>query len=338
MAHLTAIKDGFRLINRRWQLIAIQVGMMVLNCLGFFALVGIPLGIAFVVFGLDLTVLAETRDIFSILRNPADLLSKYMGLFLPVVAGFLFYVLFISSVWLFVFGGSVGVISNAILEPSSPFQMRDFFREARRLFFPLMWFTFLIGLIFIAIAFGVGIFGGFISAVVSLASTRDSTLALFLNYFFKFLQILVTIALSLMTFVVTFCGVAHLAFMREGAVRSLKAAVRFLQEKQGAFWFICLVSVVYLCAVFAIMLISYPFILIPLIGTVVSFPLQLLSGYLGLVLMAIIFQYYHAAAIIPAAEEGSISSGSSPAGDTSPPQGGGQGPLPPETAETGQGG
>ena len=72
MIYTDAVKSGFSLINRNWQLIAVQVGMMIVNCIGFFVIVGIPLGIAFIVFGLDLTGLAEMRDIMGLLRHPTE--------------------------------------------------------------------------------------------------------------------------------------------------------------------------------------------------------------------------------------------------------------------------
>lgn len=88
MIYADAVKSGFRLVNRNWQLVVVQAGMMLANCLGFFVIVGIPLFIAFVVFGLDLTGLAQTRDIMGLLSRPSDLITKYMGLVLIVVVCF----------------------------------------------------------------------------------------------------------------------------------------------------------------------------------------------------------------------------------------------------------
>ena len=55
MPYSDAIKNGFRLVNKNWQLVLIQLGMMVISCIGFFVFIGVPLAVAFVMFGLDLT-------------------------------------------------------------------------------------------------------------------------------------------------------------------------------------------------------------------------------------------------------------------------------------------
>jgi hypothetical protein len=70
-----------------------------------------------------------------------------------------------------------------------------------------------------------------------------------------------------------------------------------LPKRQHAFWLYTLLFLGYIVVSFFAMLISYPFHLIPIIGTIISFPLQLISymvqGYLGLVVLAVVFTYYY---------------------------------------------
>lgn len=301
MTYSQAIKSGFRLINSRWQLIAVQAGMIVLNCIGFFVLVGIPLGIAFIIFGLDLTGLANLKDILALLKNPAELLSKYFGLILIVVSSFLFYILMVTTVGLYVFGGSAGFIGRSILDPSQKFTMRAFFAEAKKFFFPLMWFSLFVGLIFIAIAFILGLFGGGIAAIVSAAKTQDSTLALFLGIFFSLVLALMGFALILGVIATTVYGVAVLFFRKEGPVSSFRTAMKFLWSHQNAFWLYVILFLGYVVASFVVMLVVYPFNLIPIVGTIISFPFQIFSyvaqGYLGLVIIAVVFRYYYEAEV-----------------------------------------
>lgn len=297
MTYTDAVKSGFKLINRNWQLVAVQAVMMIANCIGFFIVVGIPLGIAFIIFGLDLTGLAETRDIMGLLRDPSALLSKYMGLVLIVVTSFLLYVLIVTTAGLFVFGGSVGSIGRAVIDPSRKFSMKLFFAEAKRIFFPLMWFSLFMGLVFIVIAFFLGLFGGGAAAIVQSARSQDSTLALFLGIFFSLVLVLFAISVILGAIAVTVYGIAVLFFKTEGALRSFRDAVTFLWNRQSAFWLYVLLFFAYLIASFILMLFTYPFNLIPIIGTLISFPLQLVSyvvqSYIGLAIIATIFIYYY---------------------------------------------
>jgi hypothetical protein len=343
MTYSRAIKNGFRLINSRWQLVAVQAGMMLLNCIGFFILVGIPLGIAFVIFGLDLTGLTQMKDVFALFRNPAELLSKYFGLVLIVLTSFLLYIVTVTTIGLYVFGGSVGFIGRCIIDPSQKFSMRAFFAEAKKLFFPLMWFTFFVGLVFIGIAFVLGLFGGGIAAIVSTAKSQDSTLALFLGIFFSLVLALIGLSLILGTIAATVNGIAVLFFKKEKSIAAFKTAVKFLWKHPSAFWLYVVLFLGYVLASFMVMLVVYPFNLIPIIGTIISFPFQILSyvaqGYLGLVIFAVVFNYYYEAEIketmsaapeTPSVPPHEIIAESSTTGENiSTPQGPAQEPPPP---------
>ncbi len=297
MTFSDAIKAGFHTVNSRLQLVGVQAVLMIVNCIGFFVIVGIPLGIAFVIFGLDLTGLTQAKDIFNMFSNPSEFIAKYLWLVMMVVTSILFYFLFVTTLGLYVFSGSAGIVGRSILEPSTPFSMKRFFSEARQFFFPLMWYTCLIGFVFLAIAVMLGLFGGGIAAIVSAAKTQDSTLALFLGIFFSLVLALVAISILLAVLAVTVYGIAVLFFKREGSWKAFKESCVFLWKRQNAFWLYMLLFLGYIVVSFFAIMISFPFRLIPIIGTIVSFPLQLLSymvqGYLGLVVLSVVFTYYY---------------------------------------------
>jgi hypothetical protein len=301
MTKMEAIKDGFRLINRNWQLVLIQLSMVFISSIGFFIIVGIPLAIAFIFFSIDLTQFANIRDIFNILKEPSDILSKYLGLFLIVLSSFLFYVILVALLGIYIFGGSVGVIGRSIRENSSKFNVRVFFDEAKRLFVRLLGFTSVIGVILIIAAFALGILGGGIAAVVSFAQTQDSTLALFFGTFFSLLLIIVAAVIILGILSITLYGIASLFFKGTGSIMSVKEATRYLIGHPNAFWLYTVLFAGYLIASFLLILLSYPFTLIPIIGTVLSFPYQLISyafeTYLGLMIIAAILSYYYSTEI-----------------------------------------
>ena len=296
MTYSDAIKGGFRLINRKWQLIAVQAGMMLFNCVTFFVLVGIPLGIAFIMFGLDLTGLAELNDLVGMLKDPAALLSKYFGLVLTVLICLLVYIVLVTLVGLYVFSGSIGTIGRSLLEPSPGFSLRSFHNEARKLFSPLMWYSLVVGLVFLGITFVLGLLGGGVAVAVSSAKSYDSTLALFLGIFFSLVLVLIGLSVILVALAATVYGTAVLFFRREGSFRSFNEAVKFLWDKPNSFWLYVILLSGYVATSFLVMLVVYPFNLIPILGPVIAFPFQIVSyvvrGYLGLVLLAAVFIYY----------------------------------------------
>ncbi|MEW6585089.1 MAG: hypothetical protein AB1442_05695 [Nitrospirota bacterium] len=297
MKYVEATKDGFRLINRNWQLVLIQVGVMFFSFVAFFIIVGIPLAVAFIIFGVDLTQWADVNDIFNLLRAPSDLLSKYVGLIVLIAASFALYVLVVAVLGIYMFAGSIGVIGRTIKEKTPKFTLRLFTDEAKKLFLRLLAFTTLIGIIFIIAAFFLGLLSGGIAAIISYAQSADSTLALFFGTFFVLMLVIVGLALILGLLSLTLYGIAALFFKGTGALRAIGEAARFLSKYPNGFWLYAVLSVAYLLASFLLLLLSYPFTLIPIIGPILAFPHQLISyvfqAYLGLVMFAIIMSYYY---------------------------------------------
>jgi hypothetical protein len=297
MKYIEAIKDGFTLINKNWQLVLIQVGMVFMSSIGFFIIVGIPLAIAFIIFGIDLTSLTDTKDIFRLLRGPSDIISKYLGLILIVIASFILYILVVAVLGIYLFGGSIGIIGRSIEDKTLKFNIRVFLDQAKRLFLRLLGFTSVIGLIFIVAAFFLGLLGGGIAAIVSFAQSKDSTLALFFSTFFALILLIIAFMLILGILSLTLYGFASLFFKGTGAFKSINEAARFLVKYPNGFWLYAVIFTGYLLASFLLILVGYPFTLIPVVGTILSFPYQLISyafqTYLGLVIIAITLSYYY---------------------------------------------
>jgi hypothetical protein len=347
MTYIEAIKDGFGLVHRNWQLVLIQIGMVLVSSIGFFIVVGIPLAVAFIIFGLDLTGLTNVTDILRILKEPYDLVSRYLGLFLLVIASFLLYIIMVAMLGIYVFGGSIGVIGKAIKDRPLKFSMRTFFDEAKRLFLRVLGFTSIIGIIIIAAAFVLGVLGGGIAVLVSFARSQDSTLALFFGTFFSLIffviaiifslamllgikhpnlllysllslflsflfalfsqsffnlvSIIIVLVFGITSALVTIFGIAALTFKGLWPLKTLREAVNHLVGHPDAVRLSAFLFIVYWLVSFLVLLLSYSLTLIPVTGTILSFPYQLISyifqTYLGLVVIAAVFSYYYSTEI-----------------------------------------
>ena len=301
MTYIEAIKDGFSLVHRNWQLVLVQVGMVIVSTFGFFIIVGIPLAVAFIIFGIDLTRYTEIKDIFRILEAPSGIISRYLGLLLIVIVSFLLYIIMVSMLGVYVFGGFIGVIGRSLRDRTLKFRMHTFFDEAKRLFLRVLGFTAVIGIILIAAAFILGVLGGGIAALVSFAQSQDSTLALFLGAFFSMIMVIIALTLILGILSTALYGVASLFFKGTSPLKSFMEAIHYLARNPLAFWLYTILFGGYILASFLVILLSYSLTLIPVIGTVLSFPYQLISygfqTYLGLAIIAIVFTYYYSAEI-----------------------------------------
>lgn len=301
MGYIEAIKEGVRLIHRVWQLVLIQIGMMFISGIGFLIFVGIPLAIAFIVFSVDLTGITE-KDIFQLLKEPSEIISKYFGIALFAILGLLIYFLAVITFSIYVFGGSVGVIGKALENKTLKFSMHLFFSEAKRLFLPMFGFTTLVGILLIAVAFAFGILGGGVVALVSFVKSQDSTLALFLSLFFSLILIVILFVLFLGILSITIYGTAVLSIKGIGPLKSLKDALQYILKRPQAFWLYSILMVGYVLLSFLLILLGYPFKLVPVVGAILYFSYQLISyifqTYIGLVIIATMFIYYYSTGIL----------------------------------------
>ena len=165
MGYIEAIKDGFRIVHRNWQLVLVHLGMVIVSFIGFLILVIIPLAIVFIKVGIDLTGLTGIKDILRVLGNPSEIISKYFWLVLIVIMSLLFYIIIAVALGIYVFSGSLGVIGRALRDRSLKFSMQAFFAEAKKLFFRLLGFTAIIGILLIAATFVLGILGGGVARI-----------------------------------------------------------------------------------------------------------------------------------------------------------------------------
>lgn len=347
MTFTEAVKGGFNTINRNWQLVLIQIGAMFASLIGFFIFVGIPLAIAFIIFGLDLTELARFDDILGRLREPTKIISKYFWLIVMVLASFLVYLIAVFTFGIFVFGGSIGVIGRSVRDIAARFNLKTFLSEGKRLFFPLVWFSTIIGLIFIVMAFVLGLFGGAISAIVSLAKEQEATLAVFLGIFFSSIVFVIGMVFLLALLSVTVYGSAIMAIRGHRPVVSIKEAVYYLYKHPDAFYLYCIVFVGYLIISFMLMFLGYPMKYIPLIGPLMALMYQLsvyiAQSYLGFVMIASIFSYYYATtdglietiADTAGLDTAPTSEDSTQGQDTYAPQAPSQEDVPPERSQNG---
>ena len=302
MGYSEVIKEGFKVVHRIWQLLLVQLGMVVLSGFGFIVLVVIPLAIAFVLFSIDLTGIAGVEDVLKLLKEPSDIISKYFGLVLIVMGSLLMYIVLAATFSIYVFGGSVGVIGKALRDNTLKFSMHIFFSEAKRLFLPMLGFTSVVGVILIATAFVLGVLGGGIVTLVSFVKSQDSTLALFLGLFFSLTLIIIALVFLLIILSITMYGAAALSMKGTGPVKSLKEASNYVLKHPRAFWLYSVLLGGYVLVSFLLILLGYPFDLIPVIGTIISLPYKFISytfqTYIGLAIIATLFTYYYSTEII----------------------------------------
>ena len=299
MTHIAAIKAGIHTVNKNWQLLFVQFIAFVLSGLSFFIIVGMPIAIAFIMFGLDLTEILRLKDLISVFRGSAELLNKYFAMALIILFSVLIYLSVILVAWVYALGGIIGILAKSVLNEINKFSLKIFFSEGKHLFLPLSMFSSIIGFIFLFIAFFLGILVGAASTIIDIAKSYEPTFGLFISFFFSLVLISVGFALIILTLSVAAYGVAYLVFDQSRSVPAIKETVKYLYSKPAAIGFYAVVLLGYLGIGFIVILIGAPLTFIPVIGPLISLPYQLLTymvqGYLSLVMLASVFHYYKGA-------------------------------------------
>lgn len=329
MTYIAAIKDGVKTVHKNWQLIFLQLASMLISCISFFVIVGMPIAIAFIMFGLDLTEILRLKDVISALKGSAGLLHKYFGMALVVLLSLLIYFAFMIVLWIFTIAGIIGILSEAIASGERRFSIGKFFAEGKRLFTPVFIFSTIISAIFIILAFALGVIGGGASSIIDMARAQEAALGLFLGVFFTLALLCVGLVLILITLSLTVYGIAFLVFNNAKPLAALKETARYLYANPAAFGFYGILLFGYMIIGFLVILISAPLALVPIIGSILALPYQLITyviqGYVSLVLLSSIFHYYYKSGYMPSLPLSTEDSNTSPTPES------GQAPSPRET-------
>jgi hypothetical protein len=315
MTYVNAFKEGFHLINRNWQLVGIQVLVMVVNCIGFFVVVALPIGIIAVAIGMDLEGLSNIEDLA---RNLVSYLADYMVLIMIGIFFLLIYLLLISVLSIYIYGASSGVIAYSIHNPTEKFSLKRFFSEGKRLFWPMFRYIAAILLVINAILIFITVIFLLMAVVADFLRGAESNIAVFISIFLILLAISIMLLAVTFGLAVTFYGTAILVFHGKGAFASLKEAIIYIYRKQSAYWFYCILLGGSIVAALILMLMGLPFSEIPVIGVLLAIPYQfftyVVQSYLGLLLMSVIFAYYAGGAIAAGSSQATGISGKGASG------------------------
>lgn len=306
MSYTAIIKEGFSVVNRAWQLALLHLLSAVISFISFFLIVGMPISIAFVVFGLDLTEILRSKDLVEVLRNSMGLLKKYFAMAIVIITSLLFYLTIIFTLWLFTISGSLGTLSKIITNEISRYSTKVFFAQGRKLFFPILGFSSLIGIILLLVAFFLGILGGGISSIIEIAQSQEAVLALFLGVFFSVIIFITGIVLIFIILSITVYGIADVIFNKTSPFKALKNTTKYLYNHPSSVGFYSILLIVSIMSIFFVILLGSPVILIPFLGPVLSPLFQIVStiiqAYINLVVFASAFIFFYKTGYTPPPE------------------------------------
>jgi hypothetical protein len=291
---IESIKEGFALTNKNLQVTVIRVVAAIISFITLIFSLAIPVIAAIFYLGLDIS---SAQDLWPFLQdNPFAFVSRYLGVIMFLVFSLMIYMVFISMLFIYVLGGSVGVLRNAAVNLSYKFSLSSFLGEAGQNFGRLCRMLSLAGLYLIVLLAA----SLFFSAVVTIVINFISGSTTFIGMYFKSFFLVAVIVLGSITFIAAFVfsvfAVVICVIERQGAADALKKTFDFLKDNPMSFVYCLLLF--FGAAVLSVLLFTFklPFSMVPFLGPpmgiVLSFMSVLIQSYISVAVWASLVAYY----------------------------------------------
>lgn len=288
------IEESFRPALRNWPVVVVDVVLVLAYIFLFLLMVGLP----FVVLlggavGFDPS---ELRQLPRVLEDVGQLIGEnILGAF-TVVSAFLLYIVVISTVALFAFGSTLGVITRSVTDPDYRFSLSLFLSEGRRLFWRIMWLSLFLGLLFILVFAGLGLVGALWVMSTGLAFSMKTGLGYFLGTFLTLLGLSLAFVVFLLAWAVSTWAMVILLVKDTRSVDAFTEAVSFIRKNPRSILFFLGLSAIYVGAVIGVSMLTVPFQILPVVGLVVGIPAQIFSylcnRFFGIMLFAALVRYF----------------------------------------------
>ncbi|MBF0319162.1 MAG: hypothetical protein HQL01_05085 [Nitrospirae bacterium] len=293
MTYSEAFYKGFDTANKNLLLALVHMAATYIMAAGLVIVLIIPVAVAAVSFGG--VMFTSLKDIN--IDNIGQLfLGKYLALVVVVAAIAMVYVLIATLVGLYIYGGSCGMLARGIKEERFKFTMEGFFAEARRLFGPVLGFTSVVGLVALVVLVLIVASVFPLSYIIESLESANQSLSTFLMILSILAGAVIFFFMFAGMFAVTLYGTAIVVFKGMPAMQSFNEAVRLILKRPAIFLFFLVCAIIYFAVNVMILGGMFSVVMIPVIGTILMFPYQLLiqgvQYYLGILFIAVLFSYY----------------------------------------------
>ena len=294
---IETIKDGFRLANRNIQLVVVRIIVTIINFSGLIIFLGLPVLVAIAFLGFDI---AQAKDLLpSIMDNPFDVISRYLGLVFLIVAALMLYLFFSSLLILYSYSGMMGVLRSSAVDTQFQFKVSSFFKEAGRNFFRLFRVLSLVLLISLALIIATLVIGGICAAIMKTVSGAETTIEVFFNSFVTIFIIILSIVIILTSIIFTVFSLVISVVTMEGALACMSRAYNFIKDKPQSLLF-CMILFAGIITVNALFFtLQIPMQFVPFMMPLVYLLNALGQSYLIIVMWSALIMYYMKSANYP---------------------------------------
>lgn len=236
MNYRDTIKKGIETVNKNYQLIFIQTGILIIAFFLFLLIVGTPVIIIFTKAGIELPEEGLKGFLKIILKEG---IQSYLSLVIILILSLLIYILFTSLIFIYAVAGTSGVLMSYI-RGNEGYSWSLFHGYGKR-FFKKFLLLLIIGLFtLILLSFTAGLISGLTKAPII---PYSDFIKEFFSNFLNLLSILLSFGMVIF-FMATFTYAAGILLLKEstGVFGALKESLNFIIKRADSFVFYTLLS------------------------------------------------------------------------------------------------
>lgn len=288
------INNGIKTVHKNYQLLFIHFLFLFVSFFGLFFILSIPLGILFIIFGIDLTDILK-ESFFDMILSSINLMKKFL-IFAVVFLFCLFvYIIMVFMLWVYIFSGTVGIMSQ-FLQKGITFNSKDFNRYGKQFFWKVAFFTIFSVLIFIFLTFVFGFIGEVSSKITAFLNRYSHAVSVFFNVFFYLSILFASILVFILWITYTLFGFYGIFIKNFSVKEAIKETRKILMLYPQSIGRAALLFITYIL-MFGVILSFVPMLaVIPHIGTflaaVYQFVTQFAHIYISMVVFASFLSYY----------------------------------------------
>jgi len=285
------VKKSIDSASKNWQIVLLHFGLLFVYAIGFMIMVAAPFAVILAgSMDLNLQGISDLPYAFGNITNM--IVQNIVGLAVAMLA-LLLYLTIVSTVALYVFGATLGMLVKTVREEDYRFSLSSFMREGNRFFGRMIWLTFCLGLIFLAIMIGISIIAGGGAMIISPLLSSESGPVYFIGIFISLLIASSVLVVFVLFAVVSAFSLITLVAEDIKAIAAFKETMAFMRREPRSILFFLAASGLYILAACGVMIITIPLGLIPLIGPLLSIPISFACNrFLGLAMIAALIHFY----------------------------------------------
>jgi hypothetical protein len=287
---IECIKGGFELANRNLQLVFVRISVTVINLLALFFFMGIPLVVAVIYLGFDVT---HAQDMIPFLTtNPLDFVSRYLGLAILFIAALSAYSMLAFMLYLYVLGGILGCLKNSAVNVPSGFMTGIFFKAAGGNFSRLFWLISVELLFMTAIVavFAILIILGIV--IMHSLSGAQSTLEMFFRSFAAVFIVIMSILTLCVSLVFVVYSIVISVMEEKGVMQTVRSTYAFFRQSPRAVLFYPLLLLGIVAAHLILYSLQIPLHIVPFMSIAAYILNACFQSYLAIVLWSSLIMYY----------------------------------------------